>query len=335
MESGSLQLSHNPGPDAVFGEQHLCGNSIEQVAEAYRDSANKPSTYPGLVPLESMLNDTQEMALASCSGVSANTIPGFYLMGSLEADMGEEALWLRPATPTSLMDGSGGAFSPSVQWDTFSQSLYGHPPVPAWSPPMATMTGESSFTILPYSNAPTGFDRLAPQCAPFEAVADFKVLIPQYHDQWVLALGCESMIREEAQELGFKKVLLSSDSLKKSPNISPLPEMTASVHDVDGLPRPHDQQSEPVAAVLVFGTPHDWGRDLQVALDHLFADNFAAPGPANGNSRTENGTYGHSSKLYFRSLSSGRAESESLLPLGVEDFVCALQAILLKRTWQA
>lgn len=151
----------------------------------------------------------------------------------------------------------------------------------------------------------------------------------------MLALGCESLIREEAQELGFKKVLLSSDSLKKSPNISPLPEMTASVHDVDGLPRPQDQQSEPVAAVLVFGTPHDWGRDLQVALDHLFADNFAAPGPANGSSRIENGTYGHSSKLYFRSLSSGRAESEFLSPLGVEDFVCALQAILLKRTWQA
>lgn len=67
------------------------------------------------------------------------------------------------------------------------------------------MTGESSFTILPYSNAPTGFDRLAPQCAPFDAVADFKVLVPQYQDQWVLALGCESLIREEAQELGFKK----------------------------------------------------------------------------------------------------------------------------------
>lgn len=288
------------------------------------DSENKPDIDPDAVPLESILNNAQNTAPTSFSGVSPNVPPSSLYLAV--TGVSDEALWLQPAASAPPTDGLGDALPSFGSWypmpcEPFLQSFYENAPIPAHFSTMATTTSDSGFAILPYSNAPAGFDCFAPRCAPFETVACFDMLVPQYQHQWVLALSCTKRTRQEAEELGFKKVLLSSD----------LPRITASVHDADGLSKPHNQQSEHITAILIFSTPHDWCLDLQLALDLLLPCNHAASGSANGSFIIDNGAYGNPPKLYFRSLSSGEAESEFPSRLGVEDFKCAFQSIWLKK----
>ncbi|KAH6681719.1 hypothetical protein B0J14DRAFT_430358, partial [Halenospora varia] len=104
------------------------------------------------------------------------------------------------------------------------------------------------------------------------ATHPFAKLVPKLAEKNVLVIGgSENEIREEAFQLGFTKVITTSDIFKAQP----WPNKYASSlgedhHNRIGLPLPTEQLK--IEAVLVFDTPRDWLLDLEVVMEVLLSE---------------------------------------------------------------
>ncbi|KAI6307332.1 hypothetical protein MCOR31_008535 [Pyricularia oryzae] len=154
------------------------------------------------------------------------------------------------------------------QSDPFGTAFHGIPPVPR-DPP----TGSSYFNQLENSTLiPNSCHCSPPAFLHYEQVSDFRQLVPEYRENWVLIIGGMAEAREQAKKLGFNKALISSDLAKESANVRPL-QITASVHEAVAQPRLLAERSEPISAVLTFGQPQDWNLDLQILLSLSISGN--------------------------------------------------------------
>ncbi|KAI1808087.1 HAD-superfamily hydrolase [Daldinia bambusicola] len=96
-------------------------------------------------------------------------------------------------------------------------------------------------------------------------------LVPEYGDKTVLVLGAHGdQIRDLARAYGFQKVVTSSDVVAEIPHIHPFPEMTRAHHDRYGRAA-GVLATTPVAAVMFWSSPRDWGLDYQVVTDLLLS----------------------------------------------------------------
>ncbi|GAA5823187.1 hypothetical protein JCM11251_007515 [Rhodosporidiobolus azoricus] len=99
----------------------------------------------------------------------------------------------------------------------------------------------------------------------------FRSLVPLYGDKPVFVVGGNSdKCRRVAEAYGFKEVYIPADVINWKPAVWPY-------HKLSGKELTYVKQADfstiPFAAVLVFHDSRDWGRDIQLVLDLVRAEN--------------------------------------------------------------
>ncbi|TLS20754.1 uncharacterized protein PpBr36_11003 [Pyricularia pennisetigena] len=209
---------------------------------------------------------------------------------------------------------------PQAKFDPFMTAFYGVPPTSAYHPSLSHPT----FVASDCSSMPTAIATCENRS---EVVEDFTTLVNRYKDQWILALGGMGQTRQEAQGLGFNKVLLSFDltaEMKYS-----VPDMSASVHNAVGQVRPYAEQEKPIAAMLIFSTPCDWGLDMEIILDQWNSKSSASGALSRTSSGLGAENYANDClpKLYFKRRDIASSMEIYRQGLGTAAFRSALQGV--------
>ncbi|BGP18599.1 hypothetical protein JCM10213_004232 [Rhodosporidiobolus nylandii] len=93
----------------------------------------------------------------------------------------------------------------------------------------------------------------------------FRSLVPLYGDKPVLVVGGNGdRCRRVAEAYGFKHAYIPADVIAWAPSIWPYHKLTETERTYI---KEADFSAIPFAAVLVFHDSRDWGRDIQLALD--------------------------------------------------------------------
>ncbi|KAI9031695.1 HAD-like domain-containing protein [Phycomyces nitens] len=95
-----------------------------------------------------------------------------------------------------------------------------------------------------------------------------RLLVEKYKDKQVLIVGgVGESCRDVAKGYGFENILTPDDIQQWNPSVWPFTPPTFNT------PVKHDVPKMPIDAVMMFHDARDWGRDLQIVLDAVCAQN--------------------------------------------------------------